>query len=172
MTAKHKSLKRRPSEIAAPVDLDPYAEYGDSSPRLSALVLSEINDGNRKLEDLVNALHALDKSAGANKAQLVELLKSTGETRDALMADLFERYDLKRPKRGRPPRPVYSMSGNNAGFESARGEVAELRAAAKLRGDRLPAADAITRVAEERGIPRGTLDAYVNGQSRSRRKKK
>jgi hypothetical protein len=172
MTAKHKSPKRKPSEIAAPVELDPFEEYGNSSPRnLTALILSEIDDGNRYLEDLVNALHALDKSAGANKAQLVKLLKSTGETRDTLMADLLERYILKRPE-GHQRQPVYSMTDKNAAFESARGEVAELQAVAKLRGDRLSAADAVTRVAKERGIPRHKLDDYVNGRSRSRRKKK
>jgi hypothetical protein len=170
MTAKRKSSKRKPRDIAAPVQRDPFAEYGDSSSRFSALVLSEIYDGNRKLEDLVNALHALDKSAGANKAQLVELLKS-GETHDKLMADMLERYILKRPE-GHQRQPVYSITDNNAALESARGEVAELKAAAKLRGDRLLAADAVTRVAKERGIRRRTLDDSVNARSRSRRKKK
>jgi hypothetical protein len=177
MTAKRKAPKRKPPErkppeIAVPVELDPFEEYGNSSPHnLTHKIRSEIDDGNRELEDLVDAIHAIDQYDVTNprpdKKPLIKLLMSRGTTppENKLLADWIDRK-VPPTRAGRPRRPVYTMSHDDRILSNACGDVEELR------GGGLSVANAITQVAKERGIPRSKLADFRDGRRRSRRKKK
>jgi hypothetical protein len=90
------------------------------------MILSEFDDNNSRIMDWVDAIYACDKTDGADKHRLVELLKSTGEKRDLLIADWIERYDhVKKP--GRPPLPIYTMSDDDKVLHNVRCLVKELR---------------------------------------------
>jgi hypothetical protein len=125
--AKSKARKVKPRKIVPTEPLDPYEEYGNSSPsNLSVMILSEFDDNNSRIMDWVDAIYACDKTDGADKHRLVELLKSTGEKRDLLIADWIERYDhVKKP--GRPPLPIYTMSDDDKVLHNVRCLVKELR---------------------------------------------
>src|SRR6266478_8013640 len=90
---------RKPHKTVTPDEsLDPYEEYGDSSPHnLTALIFSEIDDGNRELEDLVDAIHAIDqydvRNPRPDKKPLINLLRSRGTTpaENKLLADWIDR---------------------------------------------------------------------------------
>jgi hypothetical protein len=151
---KRKPSKRKPREIV-PEPLDPFEAYGTSHPRnLSLMILSEFDDDNSRIMEWVEAFYAIDKSAGANKAQLVELLKSTGEKRDRLTADLLERYDLKRPSKGRPRLPLYHMTDDDKVLHSVSHAVEVLQDAGYSR------TDAVTRIDAE--VANAAVDDLVN----------
>ena len=145
---KPKPRKRKPREIAPAVDLDGlaedgFAEYAKSWPgNLSLMILSEFDDNNSRIMDWVEAINAIDKSNGTNKVPLVELLKSTGEKRDELIADWIDRYDHVRTK-GRPRLPIYNMSDDEKLLHSASHAVKVLQHTGYSR------TDAVTRVAAD-----------------------
>jgi hypothetical protein len=172
-STKRKTSKRKPREVVPDKPLDPYEEYGQSSPgNLAPMIYSEIGeDDHSPLWGLVDALHAIDQlgvtNPRPNKQPLIDLLKSTGKMWDKLLADLISRYDLERPKRtGRRPRPIYSVSDNGHDLWQARFAVQDLVSKG------LSAADAITQVAQNRGIPpQQVTDAYY-GRARAVREPK
>jgi hypothetical protein len=159
---KRKPRKRKPLEIVPDRSLDPYEEHGDLSPRnLSLMILSEFDDDNSRIMEWVEAFYAIDKTAGANKAQLVKLLQSTGDKRDRLTADLLERYDLKRPSKGRPRLPIYSMTDDDTLLHNSSCLVEELQAAG------FSFTDAVARVAADNG--NAAVDSLVHGDGWSLR---
>jgi hypothetical protein len=191
---KRKSVKQKPREIV-PKPSNPFLKYGKSMPRnLSLMVLSELDDDNSHLMEWVEAIYAIDKTTGANKAPLVKLLQSTGEKRDRLVADLFERYDLKRPSKGRPRLPIYNMTDDDNLLHSASNAVKFLQGAGYSRTDavqrvdaefanaaidnlmnvdRFLLRDAVKRVFAGRDmITESKLDDFDAGRRRSTRKKK
>jgi hypothetical protein len=152
LPSKRKTAKRKPREIVPDVPLDPYQEYGESSPRnLSVMILSE--DDNSRIMDWVKAIYANDKSDGANIAPLVELLKSTNETRDLLLADWIERYDHVK-KTGRPRLPIYTMTDDDKLLHNASFRVEELRAVG------FSFTDAVARVAAD--VDNAAIDSLVH----------
>jgi hypothetical protein len=169
---KRKASKRKPREVVLE-ELDGFDEYAKLSPgHLAPMIYSEIGeDDHSPLWGLVDALHAIDQlgvtNPRPNKEPLIDLLKSTGKMWDKLLADLISRYDLKRPKRaGRPRRPIYSVSDNGHDLWQARFAVQDLVSKG------LSAADAITQVAQKRGIPpQKVADAYY-GRARAVREPK
>ena len=118
-----------------------------------------------ELEPLVDALRDVDESEGANKAALVKLLKSTGDTRDALLADLIDRYDLaKKTGRGRPRRPAYVMSDDDLNLAQANGMVT------KLVSPDCSLDEALERAAAKYGTTAGKLSEFRMGRRRSVRR--
>jgi hypothetical protein len=175
MMAKRKAVpKDTPRKTVAEDPLDPFEEYGRSTPPylLSGLILFDL-DHNPRLEVWIAAIHAIDASGGTNTAPLIELLKSSrGESdqgllrmRDQLLADLLGRYNLGKP-RHRARLPAYMMTDADIALASANAVVEELRAGG------LSVADSVTRVAEERKMSRSQLADYRDGRRRSIRKKK
>jgi hypothetical protein len=125
--AKGKARKGKRRRIVPTEPLDPYEEYGNSSPGdLSLMILSEFDDNNSPVMDWVDAIYACDKTDGADKHRLVELLKSTGEKRDLLIADWIERYDHVK-KTGRPRLPIYNMTEGDKALHNVSYLVKELR---------------------------------------------
>jgi hypothetical protein len=124
---KRKPPNRQPRETVPVEPLDPYEEYGNSSPgNLSVMILSEFDDHNSRIMEWVDAIFASDRSDGVNKEPLVELLKSTGEKRDLLIADWIERYDhVKKP--GRPRLPIYNMTDDDKVLHNVSCLVKDLR---------------------------------------------
>jgi hypothetical protein len=170
-TKRKRSLKRKPQKIVPDEPLNPFQEYGNSSPHnLTHEIRSEIDDGNRELEDLLNAIHAIDRFGvrrpRPDKKPLIELLMSRSTTlaENKLVADLIDRHIL--PKRGRPRRPVYVITHDDHILSNAIGDVDELRARGFSR------IDAIARVAERLDITYDKLDDAYSGRRRSMRKKK
>jgi hypothetical protein len=158
---KRKSVKRKPREIV-PEPLNPFLEYGGSLPRsLTFEIRSKIDDGNSDLEELVNALHALDQIG--NKKPLVELLKSRGTTptESVLLADLIDRHIL--PKRGRRRDPIYVLKEDHHTMLNALARVGELRAGG------MSLDEAVTKSAQEHGIPHSRLVEWRAGRSRWQR---
>jgi hypothetical protein len=85
MMAKRRAApKRKPSKRnreKAPAPLDPYEEYGNSSPHnLTHKNRSEIDDGNRDREDFLNALHAHDQFGVTNPRPDKKLLVTRHDT--------------------------------------------------------------------------------------------
>jgi hypothetical protein len=184
MMAKRKaSLKRtkskhKPREIATPVELDPFEEYGNSSPHgLTHEIRSEIDDGDGDLEALVNAIHFIDQYRLTNprpdKKPLIKLLNSRGTTaaENKLLADLIDRVVLTWGV-GARRRPAYMITDEDHNLLNARADVKELLRIAKLSGEKLLVADAVTRVAAERNIPYSKLLDTYQGRTRTMRKKK
>jgi hypothetical protein len=174
---KRKTHKRKSREVVPDKPLDPYREYGESSVgNLAPIIWSEIGyDDQSPLWELVEALHAIDQLGVTNprpdQKPLIKLLKSTGTLWDKLLADLISRYDLKTPRRaGRPRRPIYSVSDDEAALWQAYFAVQDL--VRKGRDGRLSVTDAVTQVSAERNIAHSKLlDAY-QGRARAMRKKK
>jgi hypothetical protein len=102
---------------------NPYRAFGQDTQRLRSSML--LIEKYPELEALVEALHAIDN--GGDKAPLIELLKSTGSLRDALLADLLDRHDLAKKKgRGRPKRPDYVMPDDDLRLSQANAAVDDL----------------------------------------------
>ena len=162
---RKRSPKGTSREIVAPEEPpDPFEEYGKSARyNLSSMILFDL-DNNPRLEDWIAAIYAIDVSNGANKAGLVELLNSTRDQRDMLLADLIDRWDLVKP-RNRPRRPAYMMSDDDIALSSACGAIEGLRE------EGLSLNDAITRVTKERNISRSKLEDFRARRRRSVRKK-
>jgi hypothetical protein len=174
---KRKASKRKRREVVLE-ELDPYEEYGNSSSHnLTHKIRSEIDNGDRGLEALVDAIHAIDQYRLPNprpdKKPLVKLLESRGTTaaENKLLADLIDRVVLTWPV-GARRRPAYMITDDEHVLLNACADVKDLRDAAKLSGKKLSVADAVTRVAAELNIPHSKLlDAY-QGRTRAMRKKK
>jgi hypothetical protein len=171
---KRKAPKRKPREIVL-VELDAFEEYGNSHPgNFAPMIWSEIGDDDHSpLWGLVDALHAIDQHGVTNprpdKKPLIDLLKSTGTMWNRLLADLINRYDLKKPNYP-TPRPIYSMSDENQALWQACYAVRDL--VREGRDGKMSVADAITQVAEERNIRRKKLADAYQGRARAMRKKK
>jgi hypothetical protein len=117
-----------------------------------------------ELESLVEALHQVDSHG--DKSLLIQLLKSSGCKRDELLADLFERYDLVKPKRrGAPRRPAYIMSDTDLKLARANGDVDRLKA----KGLKTP--QAVEQAAQEHGVTVSQLTEFRAGRRRSLRKR-
>jgi hypothetical protein len=172
-----KPSKRKPREIVAPEELDGFDEYANSSPHnLTHKIRSEIDDGNRDLEALVDTIHAIDQYRLPNprpdKAPLIKLLESRGTTaaENKLLADLIDRVVLTWPV-GARRRPAYMITDDHHALLNARADVRDLLGAHPP-GAKLSVTDAVTRVAAEHNIPYSKLlDAY-QGRTRAMRKKK
>jgi len=145
---------------------NPYQQFGQDTKRdaqrlRSSLLLLEAYP---ELETMVEALHAIDN--GGDKAPLVELLKSSGSMRDALLADLIDRHDLEKKKgRGRPPRPAYIMSDEDLNFSRANAYVDDQL----LDDPNLSLDERIDRAAEKFGTTRIKLVEFRDGRRRSLR---
>jgi hypothetical protein len=100
-----------------------------------------------------------------DKAPLVEMLKSTRDQRDRLLADLIERWVFVKP-RSRPRRPAYLMSDDDIALAAANGAVITMVE------NGMKVADAVTLVSKERNISRSKLEDFRAGRRRSTRKKK
>jgi hypothetical protein len=173
--AKKRKLpsKRKPSKRKrdiAPEPLDPFEEYGNSSPHNTTHeIRSKIEDGNRNLEALVDAIHAIDQFHLTNprpdKTPLIDLLNSRGTTKaeNELLADLIERVVLKW---GVGPRklPAYLIADDHHNMLNARARVQELRASGLSRPK------AIERISEDLKIPFVKLERVCRGQERFIRK--
>jgi hypothetical protein len=163
---KRKAPKRKPREIVEE-KWDGFEEYANSSPRnLTYEIRYEIEEGgNRGLEDLVNAIHAIDQygltKPRPDKKPLIELLRSRSTTpnENLLLADLIDRNIL--PKGGRPRRPMYIMTVDDKTLSNASYKVEELRNLGWSR------ADAINRVAAD--FDNDAVDSLVNLDGLSRR---
>jgi hypothetical protein len=173
------SLKRTPRKIAAPdAPLDPYEEYGNLSPHnLTHKIRSEIDNGNRDLETLVDTIHAIDQHRLPNprpdKAPLIKLLESRGTTaaENKLLADLIDRVVLTWPV-GARRRPAYMITDDEHVLINACADVRGLRAKKLSVGEKLSVTDAVTRVAAEYNMPYNKLlDAYQKRRRTMRKKK-
>jgi hypothetical protein len=56
---------------------------------------------------LILSITAVDQSGGTDKAPLIAVLKQRGHI---YLADMLERYELKRPARRKPRTPIYTMT--------------------------------------------------------------
>jgi hypothetical protein len=158
---KRKASKRKPREIV-PEPLNAFQAYGNALPRsLTHEIRSEIDGGNRELEELVNAIHALDQFG--DKKPLVELFTSQGTTTAKLIADMIDRYI---PKRDRRRQPIYVLRADHHIMLNAVAEVRELQASGMSR------ADAITQVTEGHNIDINKMVEWVAGRARPMRKQK
>jgi hypothetical protein len=175
---KREASKRKPRKIVPDQPLDLFEEYANSSPHsLTHEIFFEIHDGNHDLEALVNAIHAIDqyrlRNPRPDKAPLIKLLESRGTTaaENKLLADLIDRVVLTWPV-GARRRPAYAISDEEHVLLDACGDVRDLRDAAKLSGEKLSVADALTRVAAKYDVPYNQLlDAYQKRRRTMRKKK-
>jgi hypothetical protein len=175
---KRKATKRKPRKTVPDEPLDPFEEYANSSPHsLTHEIIFEIYNGNRDLEALVDAIHAIDQYRLPNprpdKAPLIKLLESRGTTaaENKLLADLIDRVVLTWPV-GARRRPAYMITDDEHVLLNACADVRDLRAKKLSVGEKLSVTDAVTRVAAELNIPYSKLlDAY-QGRTRAMRKKK
>jgi hypothetical protein len=164
--------KRKPRKVVHERPLDPFEAYGNSSPHnLTHELRSDLEDGNTCLQELLDAIHAIDQFHLENrretKAPLIQLLMSRGTTRteNALLADLFDRLVLKWPV-GARRRPAYLISEDDHVLINALYDVELL----KTRGTKVGAA--LAQIAKKRDIPLEKLVAAQNGQRRSMRERK
>jgi hypothetical protein len=162
---KRKTIKRKPREIILE-ELDPFEKYGNSSPHNTTHeIRSKIEDGNRNLEAVVDAIHAIDQFHLTNprpdKTPLIDLLMSRGTTKEEneLLADLIDRVVLKWGV-GARKLPAYLIADDHHHMLNARAYVQELRASGLSRPK------AIERVSEDLNIPYSKLDAVCRGQAR------
>ena len=140
---------------------DLFEAYAEGALRLrSSLLLLEKYP---ELTVWVEALRDIDDSNGTDKASLVELLKSTGDKRDALLADLIDRYDFAK-KKSRPRRPAYVMTNEDLELSAANADIEDLRA------QDWTLTDAIKHVAARRGIKISQLEDFHANRRRSTRK--
>jgi hypothetical protein len=175
---KRKTAKRKPREVVLE-ELDGFGELVHSSHpgNLTHKILSEIHDGNRDLEALLDAIHCVDQyrlpNPRTDKKPLIKLLKSRGTTaaENELIADLIDRLKLTWPV-GARRRPAYMITDDEHVLLNACADVRDLRAKKLSVGEKLSVADAVTRVAAELNIPYSKLlDAY-QGRTRAMRKTK
>jgi hypothetical protein len=170
---KRKTSKIKPPEIVAAVELDGFDEFMNEHhlPKyLTHEILSEIYDGNDHLEELVIAIHAIDKfrpPESPDKKPLIALLRSRGTTaaENELIADVFDRVVLKWPV-GARRLPSYMIAEDHHTLLNARGDVQELQAMG------LSLAKAIERVSENLNIPYAKLEGVCRGQARFVRKQR
>jgi len=162
---KRKAPKRKPREIILE-ELDPFEKYGNSSPHNTTHeIRSKIEDGNRNLEALVDAIHAIDQykltNPRPNKTPLIGLLMSRGTTKEEneLLADLIDRVVLKWGV-GARKLPAYLIADDHHDMLNARADVEELQAGG------LSLTKAIERVSGNLNIPYSKLDAVCRGQAR------
>jgi hypothetical protein len=138
----------------------------DGKPYIPSARAFRFGDDYSTVDPWIDALEALDKDG--NKAELIGLMKSRyplpREIRPHI-ADLLERYELKRPV-GPPRKPSYTMSETDIALSIADVEVNELLAAKEW-----TLADAIEEIAEQRGIKAKTLRDHHAKQRRSQRKR-
>jgi hypothetical protein len=175
---KRKPTKRKTRTIVPDKPLDRYEEYGNLSPHnLTHKILSEIDDGNRDLEALVDTIYAIDQYRLPNprpdKAPLIKLLKSRATTaaENKLLADLIDRVVLRWPV-GARRRPAYMITDDEHVLINACADVKDLRDAAKLSGKKLSVTDAVTHVAAKHDVPYSQLlDAYQKRRRTMRKKK-
>jgi hypothetical protein len=173
LPSKRKTAKRKPRETPdAP--LDPYEEYGNSSPHsLTHEIRSEIHDGDHDLEALVNAIHSIDQYHLTNprpdKKPLITLLESRGTTalENKLLADLIDRVILRWPV-GARRRPAYMISEDKHALLNACADVRDLLGA----HPKLSVTNAVERVAADHKIPYSKLLDAHQGRTRTMRKKK
>jgi hypothetical protein len=175
---KRKTTKRKPRKIVPDKPLDPFEEYGNSSPHsLTHKIFFEIHDGNRDLEALVDAIHSIDQYRLLNprpdKAPLIKLLESRGTTaaENKLLADLIDRVVLTWPV-GARRRPAYMITDDEHVLLNACGDVRDLLDAAKLSGKKLSVDDAVTRVAAKYNTPYDKLLDAHHKRRRTMRKTK
>jgi hypothetical protein len=143
-----------------------YQRFGDEARRDQSSML--LFDAYPELTSLIEALRRVDESKGTDKAALIRVLRSTGSMRNKLLADLFERYDLVRPKRRCPPvRPAYVMSDEELLLAKANGDVDRL-----MEEEELSIHEAIAQAALKHGVRRNQLRDFRAGRSRSVRKRK
>jgi hypothetical protein len=143
-----------------------YQQLGDETLRLRSSML--LLEKYPELETLIEALHDIDGSEGADKTKLIELLKSTGSMRDVLLADLIGRYDLVKPKRkGAHRRQAYIMSDTDLLLAQANAEVDIIRQKAKG----WTISESIDLAASLHGVKATQLMEFHAGRRRSLRKR-